>query len=105
MKLNLTIILINFIIIKMKDNLTYNSSIDNLFEDEEIVDIKDIINDIDKFLNDAIDDIDNLNILNNDIIEIDLNDIINDDEYMEEELEENESIWPERPIPQYKFIV
>ena len=26
----------------MKDNLTYNSSIDNLFEDEEIVDIKDI---------------------------------------------------------------
>ena len=124
-KIFLTIILINLEVIFSNINLKNDSSIlnndtiNNIIEDLDkiISEIFDKIDDIEINMNDDDDDLldnelflddklkeiitdDNLNEINFETLEI-----IDGKNNIEEDEEDDESIWPERPIPKYKFIV
>ena len=123
MKIYLTIILINlevifsYINLKNDSSILNNDTIDNIIEkiDKMISEILDEIDEIELNMNDddlldnelALDDKlkeiitdDNLNEINFETIEI-----IDGKNNIEEDGEDDESIWPERPTPKYKFIV
>ena len=109
MKFILTILLINFIFIKANNN----SSNDTLIEEDFI---GNIINDIDKLVSDIFDELDIQNEFESEIIIIEdepkeiiieYDDKVNEIEINGdlENLNEEESIWPERPVPKFKTIV
>ena len=122
-KIFLTIILINLEVIFSNINLKNDSSILN--NDT----INNIIEDLDKIISEIFDGIDDIEININDddlldnelLFEDKLKEIIADDDLneinfenleiidgksnIEEDEEDDESIWPEKPIPKYKFIV
>ena len=123
-KIFLTIILINLEVIFSNINLKNDSSILN--NDT----INNIIEDLDKIISEIFDKIDDIEINMNDddddlldnelFLDDKLKEIINDDNLneinfetlemidgknnIEEDEEDDESIWPERPIPKYKFM-
>ena len=119
MKLAELVILISFILIYCEQNEKNDSFIDEEdFDDIDDNTIENLFNNIDKIVSDFIEEIDNLN---DEMIQIDVkleddgfNDkninfeeiiqenVLNDDEDLDEE---DESIWPERPIPKYKNII
>ena len=123
MKIFLTIILINLEVILSNTNLKNDSFILN--NDT----INNIIEDLDKIISEIFDGIDDIEININDddlldnelLFEDKLKEIIADDDLneinfenleiidgksnIEEDEEDDESIWPERPTPKYKFIV
>ena len=101
----------NFVLIYCNQKTTNNTSTD---DDDDL--IENLINNIDKIFSDIIDelDIENNLIENEIIIDEDLNDynfnfedILNENENENgfEDIDDDESIWPERPIPRYKNIV
>ena len=123
MKIFLTIILINLEVILSNTNLKNDSFILN--NDT----INNIIEDLDKIISEIFDGIDDIEININDddlldnelLFEDKLKEILADDDLneidfenleilevknnIEDDEEEDESIWPERPTPKYKFIV
>ena len=124
MKLILAILLINFILINSKENLRDKSANDT---DASSIDdiIENIIDNLDTVVDKMVElDFDGDQLADEDIMinDVDLNKIkqfffdsedkikveeINeeDDINIKEENEEDQSIWPETPEPQYKFIV
>ena len=120
MKFILTIIFINFILIYGKEKESNDSISDSILDDNNI---ENILEDMNKIFTDIIEEID-FNVENEfidgdaeiifegDIKDLDINsffeqiekeyNIIKEDIEFEEE---DESIWPERPTPKYKFIV
>ena len=120
MKYILTIVFLNFILIYAKEK----ESNDSISDSDSLLDdniIEDIFQDMDKIISDIVEEIE-LNgenefingeadiIFNGDIQDLDIKSIFEqiekDYKDIEEDLEEeDESIWPERPTPKYKFIV
>ena len=120
MKFILTIVFLNFILIYAKEK-ELNDSIsdsDSLLDDNII---ENIFQDMDKLFSDIVEEIDFNGenefidgdaevIFSGDIQDLDIKSIFEqiekDYKEIEEDLEEeDESIWPERPTPKYKFIV
>ena len=106
MRLIIIFLLINSFIIYCNQKVTNDTS--NEDDDNDL--IEQIINNLDGFFSELIEEIDFDNeiiideILDNDIFNIE--DIQSENEYeFEDDLDDEESIWPERPIPRYKNIV
>ena len=122
MKLILAILLINFILINSKDNLRDNSANDT--DDSSIIDIiENIIDNLDTvidkmaeidlnedqlteediMLDDDINKIKQFFLESEDKIKVE--EINEEDDINIKEDNEDQSLWPETPEPQYKFIV
>ena len=120
MKFILTIVFLNFILIYAKEK----ESNDSISDSDSLLDdniIENIFQDMDKLFSDIVEEIDFNGenefidgdaevIFSGDIQDIDIKSIFEqiekDYKELEEDLEEeDESIWPERPTPKYKFIV
>ena len=120
MKFILTIVFLNFILIYAKEK----ESNDSISDSDSLLDdniIENIFQDMDKLFSDIVEEIDFNGenefiegdaevIFSGDIQDLDIKSIFEqiekDYKEIEEDLEEeDESIWPERPTPKYKFIV
>ena len=119
MKIILTIVFINFILISSNESSKKNSTSDSFGEDDTIDNIiEDLSEDLNKIFSEIKDQIENvfddLVIENEIIIDEELNNINfeSDEEFINklkqglgDSEEEEKSIWPERPVPKYKNIV
>ncbi len=117
MKIFLTIFLINIFFIYAKENLKNKTISDSILKEDLI---GNIIEDLDKIISDIFENIEEMEVdMNDDLLE---NEIIigdnlgdfnfePDEEIIEKKIsglddtDEDEYIWPERPIPRYQNIV
>ena len=106
MRLIIILFIINSFFIYCNEKVTNDTS--NEDDDKDL--IEQLINNLDNFFSDLMDEIDTENeiIINEEDLDIEkfnIEDILSENEYEFEDLDDEESIWPERPIPRYKNIV
>lgn len=108
MRLIIILLIINSFFIYFNQKVDNETTNDNEEDDKDL--IEQLINNLDNFFSDLIEqlDIENEIIIKEEDLDIDnfnIGDFLSENEYELEDLDDEESIWPERPIPRYKNIV
>ena len=108
MRLIIILLIINSFFIYFNQKVDNETTNDNEEDDKDL--IEQLINNLDNFFSDLIEqlDIENEIIIKEEDLDIDnfnIGDFLSENEYELEDFDDEESIWPERPIPRYKNIV